>query len=354
MARRLVRHQTVRPLADSTAQGLSPEDIADHNGRTISALLLREGPMTRQELAARLKLTEPAITGILQRLLGAGLVCQGKRQTKTRYQAAEFSLVPSGAYGLGIERRPHGGALALCDLAGKMVLCEAFERDEAFFDAILRIRQAKAGFPAPLGVGVIMSPGTDTQFTALFDDLPCFSLSKPEAVLAGEKLFGVGEPEGGLVVVLIEDQVQAGFMINGRFYRGSHGRAGAIGAMRPGLGEGTLDMAASAASFRAFLAGGEAGDVEGWIKQAARRLLDGVVTIAGFLSPGAVLLGGDLPDEVISRLIDEIAKARLEKERYFVPTGWIPTVGALSFPSRDPVYGAAVAPFIELLLPKPH
>ncbi|THF47738.1 ROK family transcriptional regulator [Allorhizobium terrae] len=351
MARRLVRHQTVRPLAEGAAQGLSPEDIADHNGRTISALLLREGPMTRQELAARLKLTEPAITGIVQRLLGAGLVSQGKRQTKTRYQAAEFSLVPSGAYGLGIERRPQGGAVALCDLAGTMVLSEEFESDEAFFAAIARIRQAKAGFPAPLGVGVISS-GADPQFTVLFDDLPCFSLSKPEAVLAGEKLFGVGEPEGGLVVVLIGDQVQAGFMINGRFYRGSHGRAGAIGAMRPGLGEGTLDMAASAASFRAFMA--KEGDVEGWIKQAARRLLDGVVTIAGFLSPGSVLLGGDLPEDVIKRLIDEIAKARLEKERYFVPTGWIPSVGPLSFPGRDPVYGAAVAPFIELLLPKSH
>lgn len=354
MGRRLVRHQTVRPLEDRDAQGLSPEDIADHNGRTVSALLLREGPMTRQELAARLKLTEPAITGILQRLLSAGLVRKGNRQTTARYKAAEFSLVSSGAYGLGVERCHRGGSLVLCNLAGDMVLCEHFERDEPFLTAVRQIVQAERGFPAPIGVGVVMRADADDALTAAFGALPCFTLSKPEAVLAGERLFGVGEPEGGLVVVLIDDQVQAGLIINGRFYRGTHGRAGAIGAMRPGLAEGTLDMMASAASYRAFITAEGEGEVDRWIEQAANRLLDGVVTIAGFISPGAMLMGGQLPTDVIDRLIEKIAVARLGKERYFVPAAWIPPVHPLSFPDRNAAYGAAIAPIIELLLPKPN
>nr|WP_156533031.1 ROK family transcriptional regulator [Agrobacterium vitis] len=353
VGRRLVRYQTVRPLEDRDAQGLSPEDIADHNGRTVSALLLREGPMTRQELAARLKLTEPAITGILQRLVSAGLVCKSNRQTTTRYKAAEFSLVSSGAYGLGLERCQNGGSLALCNLAGDRVFYERFDQDEAFFAAIRRIVQAEVGFPAPIGVGVVMNVDKDDAFTTAFGELPSFTLSKPEAVLAGERLFGIGEPEGGLVVVLIDDQVQAGLVINGRFYRGTHGRAGAIGAMRPGLAEGTLDMMASAASYRDFIAAQGEREVDRWIEQAASRLLDGVVTIAGFISPGAILLGGQLPADVVDRLIEKIAEARLGKERYFVPAAWIPPVRPLSFPDRDAAYGAAIAPFIELLLPKP-
>jgi len=354
VGRRLVRHQTVRPLEDRDAQGLSPEDIADHNGRSVSALLLREGPQTRQELAARLKLTEPAITGILQRLLAAGLVCKGNRQTATRYKAAEFALVPSGAYGLGVERYKNGGCFALCNLAGDRVLCERFDEDDAFLAALSEVVQGKAGFRIPIGVGVVISIDHDHEFMALFDGLPCFILSKPEAVLAGERLFGIGEPEGGLVAVLINDHVQAGLTINGRFYRGSHGRAGAIGGMRPGLAEGTLDRMASAVSYRNFIAVHGDGAVDRWIEQASVHLLDSVVTIAGFISPGAVLLGGHLPADVIDRLIAKIADARLGKERYFVPAAWIPPVHPLSFADRDVAYGAAIAPFIELLLPKPN
>lgn len=341
-------------MEEHDAQGLSPEDIADHNGRTISALLLREGPMTRQELAARLSLTEPAITGILQRLEAAGLVCKGNRQTSTRYKAAEFALVSSGAYGLGVERCHKGGSLALCNLAGHAVLSERFEDDEAFFAAIQRIVQAEAGFPSPLGVGVVASAGLTEPLLPLFGSLPYFALSKPEAVLAGERLFGIGEPEGGLVVVLIDDQVQAGLIINGRFYRGTHGRAGAIGSMRPGLAEGTLDRMASAASYRAFIAAEGEDRIDRWIEQAASHLLDGVVTIAGFISPGALLLGGQLPADIMERLIKKIAEVRPGKERYFVPAAWIPPVRPLSFPERDAAYGAAIAPIIELLLPKPN
>lgn len=354
MGRRLVRHQTVRPLEEQDAQGLSPEDIAEHNGRTVCALLLREGAMTRQELAARLKLTEPAITGILQRLESAGLVSKGNRQTTARYKAAEFALVSSGAYGLGVERYQKGGSLALCNLAGHRVFYERFEGDAAFFQSIQHIVQAKAGFAVPLGVGVVSSASQNDGFIDLFGSLPCFALSKPEAVLAGERLFGIGEPEGGLVVVLIEDQVQAGLIINGRFYRGTHGRAGAIGAMRPGLADGTLDRMASATSYRAFLATEGEDKIDRWIEQAASHLLDGVVTIAGFLSPGAMLLGGQLPAPIIERLIQKIAEVRPGKEQHFVPAAWIPPVRPLSFPDRDAAYGAAIAPIIELLLPKPN
>lgn len=308
--------------------------------------------MTRQELAAWLKLTEPAISGILQRLLSVGLVSKGNRQTTARYKSAEFSLVSSGAYGLGVERCQHGGVLSLSNLAGDMVFHQHFDRDDAFFAALDKIVQAGVGFPAPIGVGLVMGSGKNDEFDARLGGLPCFILSKPEAVLAGERLFGIGEPEGGLVVVLIDDQVQAGLIINGRFYHGTHGRAGAIGAMRPGLAAGTLDMMASAASYRAFIAAQGESQVDRWIEQAASRLLDGVVTIAGFISPGAVLLGGTLPTDVIGRLIDKIDEARLGKERYFVPAAWIPPVRPLSFTDRDTAYGASVAPFIELLLPK--
>ncbi len=309
--------------------------------------------MTRQELAAKLQLTEPAITGILNRLTGYGLVHKRNRETGLRYKAAEFSLVGSGAYGLGVERQQNGGTITLCSLAGETVLFESCSSDSDFVPMLQKVIKGQAGFPAPIGVGVVATEGSDKGFFELLKPVPCFPLTKIEAALAGERLFGVGEPEGGLVALLIDEQIQAGMIISGRFYRGTHGRAGAIGSMRPGIGAGSLDMMASTTAYHAFVVEYGEKAVDRWIDTAASRLMDGVVTIAGFISPAAVLMGGLLPGDVMERLLQRMAAARLGKETHFVPAAWVPPVQALTF-SNAVSYGAAVAPFIEILLPKQH
>lgn len=49
-----------------------------------------------------------------------------------------------------------------------------------------------------------------------------------EAAIGAERALGIGDPEGGLVTILIDGTVRAGLLIGGRPFRGIHGLAGQI------------------------------------------------------------------------------------------------------------------------------
>ncbi|WP_176218651.1 winged helix-turn-helix transcriptional regulator [Rhizobium rhizosphaerae] len=350
--RRLSRTRAA-PERDGT--GISPGDIADHNGRTALALLRAHGAMTRQELSAHLGLTEPAVTGIMKRLLADGLVLERKRIDAGRYTPAEFALRPDGAHALGLSLRPDGAELMLLGLGGQIVAARSLPTPPSQ-DALAEALEAlttESPTP-PLGLGVALAPGCAVDLpviAGMIGDMPLFSMPDTEAVVNAERLFGLGEPEGGLVVVLIDETVRAGLFIGGKVFRGMHGRAGQIGAMRPGRNHASLNEVAGLAAYRQAEAEGEAA-LEAWIGRAAGRLLDAVVAISGFVSPGAVLVGGALPDYLIDRLIDQAARDREKQEAYFVAASWIPPIRRTTRDGGGVTLGAAGAPFIERLLPK--
>lgn len=352
--RRLARAQKRESEGGRAGAGISPEDIADHNSRVVLALLRRHGALTRQELSAHLSLTEPAVTGILKRLAAAGFVGQGRRETTDRYKAAEFSLLAASAHGCGLWLRPERIDVAVVDLKGAVVLQQ--EVPPHGLDAA--VRTIRDRFAASLtGIGIACHPAGEAAGLGPMQalaDLPTFTVKDVEAAVTAERILGIGEPEGGFAVILVDEVVRAGLMTGGRFFRGVHGRAGCIGSMRPGREELTLDEVASAASYRRHIeTSGEAGTTD-WTRRAASRLLDAVLALGGFVSPGAVLIGGSLPDDVLDMVIAMMIAERARKGSYFVPASWIPPIRKLSLPGCGVAHGAALLPFAELSLPKPR
>ena len=350
--RRLPRARAV-PERDGT--GISPGDIADHNGRAALALLRAHGAMTRQELSAHLGLTEPAVTGIMKRLLVDGLVFERKRVDAGRYTPAEFALKPDGAHALGLSLRPDKAELLLLGLGGQVTATHMLATPpspEALADTLAALTARSP--TAPLGLGVALAPGCEIDLpvvAGMIGEMPLFSMPDTEAVVNAERLFGLGEPEGGLVVVLIDETVRAGLFIGGKVFRGMHGRAGQIGEMRPGRNHASLNEVAGLVAYRQAEAEGESA-LEAWIARAAGRLLDAVVAISGFVSPGAVLIGGALPATVIDRLIAQASRDREKQEAYFVAASWIPPIRRTRLDGGGVALGAAGAPFMERLLPK--
>ncbi|OLP57755.1 hypothetical protein BJF93_12880 [Xaviernesmea oryzae] len=344
-----------RAAAEKDGTGISPGDIADHNSRAALALIRANGAMTRQELSAHLGLTEPAVTGIMKRLVGQGLVFERKRLDAGRYTPAEFALKPDGAHALGVSLQPDGADLLLLDLGGAVTARQCWrtgDGEDALAEALETLMAESATLPLGLGIALAPDCGVDLPVVAtMVPDLPIFSMPDTEAAVNSERLFGLGEPEGGLVVVLIDRNVRAGLFIGGKVFRGMHGRAGQIGAMRPGRDHPSLDEVAGLAAYQAAAAKGEEA-VSAWIELAAMRLLDAIVAISGFVSPGAVLVGGALPDAVLDRLIAHMGHDRERQEAYFVPASWIPPIRRTTLPSGGPALGAACAPFMERLLPK--
>jgi predicted NBD/HSP70 family sugar kinase len=352
--RRLARARARTGEGARTGPGISPEDIADHNSRVVLALLRSLGPLTRQELSGHLSLTEPAISGIIRRLVEAGFLEEGKRDVGARYKAAEFAIRPASAHALGLWLCPDRGALVIADLLGHVLEEQTFAT--ADMSAAVKLALSRGG-PNLCGAGIACHPGVEPDrdmLAAMLPGRPLFYAKDTEAAVAAERMLGIGEPEGGFVVILLDETVRAGLMTGGAFFRGVHGRAGDIGAMRPGREERSLNEVASAASLRRHLEAFGQGGLDDWMRKAASRLLDAVVAIAGFVSPGAVLIGGDLPDEVLDRVIGMMIADREKKRSYFVAASWIPPIRRLSFSRCGVARGAAMLPFMELLLPKPH
>lgn len=334
--------------------GMSPGDIADHNSRVALSLLRTFGPLTRQELSNRLGLTEPAVTGIMNRLDAQGLVLKRKRAGTGRYHAAEFTLQPGGACGLGVSLSADAAEVVLVDLLGAVLAREVLSGSDigAKLPEAVKAVLAKAEERAPVGLGFAFAPdcAPETETVErLLPGRPVFLMPDTEACLTGERLLGLGEPEGGLVVVLIDETVRAGLFIGGKTFRGMNGRAGQIGDMRPGRLHPSLT---EVANIRAYQRARDAGPpaLSDWIETVAGRLLEAVVAIAGFVSPGALLLGGALPDIVLDRLMACMQVQRTDQARTFVAAPWIPPIRRVSLDGGGIGIGAAMTPIMELLL----
>ena len=348
-----------RPRSSATEElgpgpGMSPGDIADHNSRVALSLIRTFGPLTRQELATRLGLTEPAVTGIMNRLDAQGLVLKRKRSGTGRYHAAELALQRGGAYGLGISLAGDKAEVALVDLLGTV----AARSDIHGPDIQARLPEAVAVLLAdtagcmPVGLGLAFAPECAPEaemIERLLPGRPIFVMPDTEACLTGERLLGLGEPEGGLVVVLIDETVRAGLFIGGKTFRGMNGRAGKIGEMRPGRLHPSLTEVANRHAYRRAQKAGPSALAD-WTETVAGRLLEAVVAIAGFVSPGALLLGGALPDAVLDGLIAQMQVQRNDQARTFVAAPWIPPIRRVSLEGGGIAIGAAMTPMMELLL----
>lgn len=159
---------------DRAGPGISPEDIAEHNSRTVLALIRRDGPRTRQDLAADMGLTVPALTGILTRLMEAGLVVSGARGGE-HGRAALFALRPDGAHALGVSLTGTTAEIALMTLTGAVI--EQRFVDPAALVEMLMQRLDEANGPLPIGIGVAAAPGRAPEpdtWRALFPRTPLF------------------------------------------------------------------------------------------------------------------------------------------------------------------------------------
>ena len=232
-------------ISSQVRPGINHVDIASHNSRSALELLRRFGPMTRQELSAQLNLTEPAITGIMKRLISAGHVQQRKRTGSGRYMSNEFTLIPDSAYALGISLAGTENEILLSNLAGQIVCHEYFSQGEQAGCIISNMLSGHAVAERLAGIGIASPPGRDQERNSLLEtltELPCQVIEDTEASLVAERLLGVGNKEGGIVVILINETVRAGLLIGGKPFRGEHGLAGQIGAMRTGNDRAPLDQ----------------------------------------------------------------------------------------------------------------
>ncbi|MBS1182884.1 MAG: family transcriptional regulator protein [Proteobacteria bacterium] len=339
--------------------GLNHGDIADHNSRIALELLRIFGALTRRDLSQRLGLTEPAITGILRRLEGRGLVTSRRQSGASRYPVTEFMMRPQGAVALGLRLARRAAAAVLVDAAGGIV---AEQRDVSPGELIAAGQALLARKPVEaeiLGVGAALSPDDGVSIEAVraaFAPLTVLANADNATAATAERLIGAGDRDGGFVSILVTRAgVRAGLSIGGRPFHGIHGFAGGIGAMRTGQGRAPLAEGLSPDRLDALVAA--SGDLEAaiaeWAREAADHLLDAVVAISGVVVPGLIVIGGDLPDAAVDAVVAEILAAPVAIGGRPTTTSWMPPLRRSQLPAAGVAEGAALLPIVEFLLPDP-
>lgn len=353
--------------------GLRSTEIADRNLRVVLEAIRRYGPLTRLELGRRIGLSGPGITNILRRLSDDGLVTSRRRKDAGKgASSTEFALNPEGAFSIGVRLGGARPEAVLVDLSGQVRQRVEFDRTRELSQSLEKAtRELLAGNIAThrvLGIGIAAGSPEDVgigQIALGFRSSRILVERDCVAAALAERTIGAPMPEGGLVMIIIDDTVEAALLVRGVPFAGMHGRAGSIGAMRTGpdhvrldsiAGLGALKASLPAEEFAARLAGAElpmSDALSDWVKSAAGHLLDAIVATAGFLAPGAILIGSDLPRGIIEALIHQMSIERRNTTiRPFI-TPWISPIRPASFDGGGIAIGAALLPFFDALLPSP-
>jgi predicted NBD/HSP70 family sugar kinase len=354
--------------------GRTAPQIGEHNLRVTLEAIRRDGPLTRLELGRRSGLSAPGISNILRRLREDGLITDRKRSEPGSGQpSSEFAVNPEGAFGIGLRLDGGAGEAVLIDLAGAVRRRGLFALDgddatETIAAAVRPMIEGEVPAGRLLGVGIGTPAPEALALDRLADALAPVGVQAERdcvAALLAERTFGIGVVEGGVMLIVLSDTVRAGFLFRGVPFGGVHGRAGSIGAMRTGVDHVPLDTVASLDVLRgvmtpvesALLASGAevppSPAIRQWLRAAAAHLLDAIVATAGFLAPGAILIGGDLPRGLINALIAQMSVERGDTAiRPFI-TPWISPIRPTTFPGAGIAIGAALLPFFETLLPSP-
>ena len=350
--------------------GLRSGEIADRNIRVILEAIRRHGPLTRTELGQHSGLTGPGITNILRRLSDGGLVTSHRRNgAGNSATATEFALRPDGAFSIGIRVRQSRGEAVLIDLSGQVhdreyVPLTPTTRVPSILSVTKNMISRHVGLPI-IGLGI----GSNDWTTAESDELDAASTlptshveNECTASLLAERTIGAPAPEGGLAMIIIDEDVQAGFLVRGIPYSGVHGRAGSIGEMLTGPDNVRLNAVVGFAALRALVSEDEFGrlvageepsspQLTQWIRDAASHLLDPIIAMAGFIAPSVIMIGGDLPRSVIEALIHQLSIERRDTSKRPFLTPWISPMKPASFSGGGVALGAALLPFLNTLLP---
>jgi predicted NBD/HSP70 family sugar kinase len=385
------------PERGALLSGTNLEHAGDHNQRVTLHAIRLLGPVTRTELAEVTGLTAPAVANITRRLLDLGMItAAGMRQGARGQPATRLVINPESSFSVGINVDRDHITMVAVDFEGTVRARAAREIDFAlprtvrsfFQDALDRlIRQGNIPPERLVGIGVALpdDPGTiqipgrpdrysewsEVQIGDLLVNslgLPVFVENDAAAAAMGELQFGIGQRTQSFFYLLISSALGGGLILDGSYFRGASGRSAEVGFLPTDAGDGSRvplqhivslsglasrldEVGVDLRSVRTSRGLSEKAEaiVDDWIEAASRALVEPLIAINCLINPGAILIGGRLPSDLVDRLstrVNQIMQSR---------AGEIPTVAPVmraALSEDAPAVGAAILPFSHFLLPR--
>lgn len=335
-------------MPDPVSLASSPRRIRQANEVAALSALHRFGPMSRAELARRLKLNRSSSGHIIAGLTASGLVREVRETAGARLDSEQpragrpgimLELVPDAGTFLGIEVGVEHLSFVELDLAGNVVEstieacdCSAVPREEAFARAVAlavetlppekwaRCEGLGVSLPAQMGRSgfVRLAPllGWRDFFPA---DLvrPLLPAPVPIWVENDARAFAIGATyaretaqRGVTLFLVMETGIGGGITVDGALFRGGNGLAGEIGHLRMDGGgrdlEHTIGLEAVLSQYRKVTDTGVTfgrflADVQDRVPEAvtvaegwSKALAFGITQACRLIDPDRIVLGGSV------------------------------------------------------------
>jgi len=237
--------------------------VKSHNIRAILLSLLRDGQVSRVELAEKLSLSNTTITNLTSELLDQGIIVEERVETPEKPRRVGrprrmLALVPSARYAIGVHIGVGLFRVAITDLCAEIIYneIETFELTtppEDVINEIVRvieqtIKSCDVERERVIGVGVgapglvnyekginVLAPRLGWENVPIQHivenqlDLPVCVDNNVRTMALAEAFFGDGRGVGVLTFVYGRIGVGSGIVVNGQVFRGSAAGAGEIG-----------------------------------------------------------------------------------------------------------------------------
>lgn len=352
----------MRVMVGLGGQGSNSAHLRQFNERVILTALRRLGEASKADLARVANLTNNTAGQIVRELEDQRLVRPVGKRTGSRGQPATLlCLNPEGAYAIGVKLGRRSVDALLVDFAGEVVGRRHQERpfplpDEALDLVLGEVRALMAMVPegreeglAGLGLAIPYNLGSWARELGLsraasqtwnsFDlgahvrralRMPVFVENDGTAVAVAELFQGHGRQLDDFACVYIGTATGGGLVLGGQYRRGPTGNAADIGLMPTGPSrlatapapKGQLDILLNRASIAALIrhlhgngvvvhgrdeleaAIAANGDLVGeWLDDCIDALVPPLMAMARLLDVAAIVVDGDLPRELVGRII---------------------------------------------------
>ena len=329
--------------------------VFDKDQRRIVQELRKSGALSRTALANRLEISPAALTKLSRTLLSMGVVeeLDDPAHAARGRPAVPLQLASTGGYAIGATAHKGVLELALVDFAGATIGTHhetiapidprQFARKLRDLTHELVGRYNLIG-RRMLGMGIAV-PGPalsiEGERWSVVDALPGWRGAPLREIMAGELawplwlendanaaalaefyLGGLMRDFSTVVVVLLGFGIGAGVIVDGRLVRGQYGVAGEVGCLFPmdRPRPSPLDLLAclraegcaitSVAQIDASALDQRA-TIEAWMDRAAGQLEAVCNNAFAWLDPGAIVLAGPLPAEILRGLEERLSQALL-------------------------------------------
>ncbi|WP_417455534.1 ROK family transcriptional regulator [Kiloniella sp.] len=335
-------------------KGTNLEQTKAHNLRLVLSEILSNDEISRADIAKRTGLTRQTISNLVEKLLDASMLVEGKYKKGGAGKPSRILQISSAAaFSIGIRIDLNKIALSLIDLSGNLIHSTQISATYTTDEDVIRLieplcldvlRETNTDIRRVLGIGIIMAEKDDRNHRhAISDvttdpkniaellykelDIPTFLETAAAAAALAEFLQGSARNFRNFIYLFIGPDLSAGLMVDGKIYGGRSARAGSIGHLvvningpicacgNPGCLNGYISLESMVSHLQKLnKKPGNPYDVftdiqpndqkvVSWLEQQAEYFRIGINSLENLYDPETIILGGDCPDWFLETVI---------------------------------------------------